>query len=157
MISNKFTVHEGWNSQSLSNDIALIHLAQPVPLNSYIQIIPLSRDTSTHEGQMSLITGWGRYSDRIQGTSDILRGTKTPIVSNNICNYYFGGIVTSKQICTSGSQGKGSCNGDSGGPLAIGGKQVGLVSFGIQYGCEVGFPAVYTRVANYYNWIQAHK
>lgn len=57
----------------------------------------------------------------------------------------FGG-VTDRMICA-GDPGKDSCQGDSGGPLVSGGKQVGIVSWGL--GCaRSGYPGVYTRVAN---------
>ncbi|XP_047112063.1 trypsin-like [Schistocerca piceifrons] len=44
--------------------------------------------------------------------------------------------------------------GDSGGPLFVGGKLVGLTSWGA--GCKSRFPAVFTRVACYVDWIQQH-
>lgn len=46
----------------------------------------------------------------------------------------------------------GSCNGDSGGPLLVDGIQVGLVSFGVS-DCSAGYPSVYTRVTDFYSWI----
>ena len=75
-----------------------------------------------------------------------------------------------------GGEGKTSCNGDSGGPLVCenGGTwyqvtgprfvyilleyilnicdKVGIVSFGPSP-CDAAYPAVYTRVAGYSNWI----
>lgn len=55
---------------------------------------------------------------------------------------------------------KDSCQGDSGGPLQTirlysnPSKIVGIVSFGI--GCGSGRPGIYTRVANYIEWIGSH-
>jgi secreted trypsin-like serine protease len=43
--------------------------------------------------------------------------------------------------------------GDSGGPLNYMGTQIGVVSFGASAGCEEGFPAAFTRVSKYVNWI----
>jgi secreted trypsin-like serine protease len=50
--------------------------------------------------------------------------------------------------------GKGTCNGDSGGPILLGDQKtvVGIVSFGSQE-CELGFPTIYTNVLNYLQWI----
>lgn len=60
------------------------------------------------------------------------------------------------QICA-GELGKDSCGGDSGGPLVsyINGKAniVGLVSYGHKR-CGSSWPAVYTRVNAYLNWIK---
>ena len=56
--------------------------------------------------------------------------------------------------------GKDSCNGDSGGPLIWKDYtddpyyQIGLVSFGTK-DCAKGTPGVYTRVAEYMDWIES--
>ena len=51
--------------------------------------------------------------------------------------------------------------GDSGGPLVFredDGRytEVGIVSFGHKSGCENGYPAVFTRVTSYLDWIQTN-
>ena len=58
--------------------------------------------------------------------------------------------------------GKDSCNGDSGGPLIYREfaddpwYQIGLVSFGTSVcGGKGGVPGVYTRVAEYMDWIES--
>merc|ERR1712243_87791 len=60
-----------------------------------------------------------------------------------------GRIVGSGVVCIDTTGGKGTCNGDSGGPLTMKyevtkagqkWKQVGIVSFGASAGCEVGYP-----------------
>ena len=54
--------------------------------------------------------------------------------------------------------GKDSCQGDSGGPLVYRAfsddpwTQVGIVSFGTGR-CGAGFPAVYTKVEAYMDWV----
>jgi transmembrane serine protease 9 len=67
------------------------------------------------------------------------------------------------QICAGGEKGKGSCSGDSGGPLfypaKIKGKstirniQIGVVSFGKHQCASDSAPVVYTRVRKYLSWI----
>lgn len=45
--------------------------------------------------------------------------------------------------------------GDSGGPLTVNGKLIGLVSWGM--GCaSTEYPTVYTRVTEYVHWIEAN-
>lgn len=48
--------------------------------------------------------------------------------------------------------GRDTCQGDSGGPLVCDGFIQGIVSWGIECG-ERFHPGVYTKVANYRNWI----
>ncbi|KAJ8982907.1 hypothetical protein NQ317_004561 [Molorchus minor] len=56
-------------------------------------------------------------------------------------------------MCTSGVSQLNICLGDSGSPLMVDGVQVGIASFGSDFGCESGFPGVYTRVTSYIDWI----
>ena len=71
---------------------------------------------------------------------------------------------SSKQICAGfkveSNINKDTCNGDSGSPLMIrlNGQwfHYGIVSFGSQTDCGRG-PAIYTRTAYYYDWIQSKK
>lgn len=65
------------------------------------------------------------------------------------------GLITG-QTCTL-SDGKDTCNGDSGGPLQKVDDDgvssiVGITSFGADCGGEL--PAVYTRVSQYLDWIE---
>lgn len=51
--------------------------------------------------------------------------------------------------------------GDSGGPLVIkdeNGKstQVGLTSYGVSVGCELGYPSAFTRISSYADWLEAN-
>merc|ERR1711872_70442 len=79
------------------------------------------------------------------------------------CNAIYG-IVGDGVVCIDTTGGKGTCNGDSGGPLnmkfdvkdgAAGQKwkQIGVVSFGASAGCEVGYPAGFSRTEYYRDWL----
>lgn len=50
--------------------------------------------------------------------------------------------------------------GDSGGPFSLSRNgqniQVGIVSFGLSLGCELGWPTVFTRVTSYLDWIESN-
>lgn len=162
---NGFT-HPNWDYNTLANDIALIELPSPVEFNDWIKpsCLPTSGDTAD-EGELVTVTGWGKPSDSAGGISPVLRMVSDlPIISNKECNSYYG-IVGDGIVCIDTTGGKGSCNGDSGGPLIMksGAKaagtawtQVGVVSFGSSAGCEVGYPAGFSRTEYYLDWIMSN-
>merc|ERR1711936_1562418 len=92
-------------------------------------------------GELVTCTGWGKPSDSAGGISPVLRMVEDlPIISNSECNAIYG-IVGDGVVCIDTTGGKGTCNGASGDKW----KQVGVVSFGASAGCEVGYPAGFTR------------
>lgn len=111
-------------------------------------------------GEEVVVSGWGKPSDSSSGISPVLRYTGDKVISYPDCKKDFI-IVTSRNICMDGSNGKSACSGDSGGPLCINSKpgarenskQVGLVSFGSVYGCSLGYPSVFTRLSEFLSWI----
>merc|ERR1712054_344576 len=135
--------HPGWDTQDLSNDIALIELPSPIDFNDYIKPSCMPADGDT---------------------APVLRMVEDlPVISNAECNGVYG-IVGSGVVCIDPTGGRGTCNGDSGGPLNMKAevtkagqqwKQVGVVSFGASAGCEVGYPAGFTRVEYYLDWIMS--
>jgi len=160
--------HPQWNEQDLSNDLALIELPSPLPMSDYIttSCLPAAGDVPS-VGTMATVTGWGKPSDSAGGISDVLREVRdVPIISNSDCNDVYG-IVGDGVVCIDTAGGRGSCNGDSGGPFIVkadgsasGGPsqgtqwtQHGIVSFGAASGCEAGLPAGYTRTETYLDWI----
>merc|ERR1712184_1207 len=153
----------GWNHNTLENDIALIELPSPLSFNDYIKpsCMPMAGDTAD-VGETVTCTGWGKPSDSAGGISPVLRMVEDrPIISNSECNAIYG-IVGDGVVCIDTTGGKGTCNGDSGGPLNMKynmknagdkWKQVGVVSFGASAGCEVGYPAGFTRTEYYLDWV----
>merc|ERR1711878_229802 len=155
--------HPLWNSNDLSGDLALVELPSPLPMNDYISAscLPATGETPA-VGSLVTVTGWGKPSDSAGGISPVLREVRDiPVISNSDCNDVYG-IVGDGVVCIDTAGGRGSCNGDSGGPLVqkAGGKaagdkwkQVGVVSFGASAGCEVGYPAGFTRTEYYLDWV----
>ena len=155
--------HPNWDHNTLANDIALIELPSPLEFNDYIKpsCMPMAGDTAD-VGETVTCTGWGKPSDSAGGISPVLRMVEDrPIISNSDCNAIYG-IVGSGVVCIDTTGGKGTCNGDSGGPLNMPfstknagdkWKQVGVVSFGASAGCEVGYPAGFTRTEYYLDWV----
>jgi secreted trypsin-like serine protease len=104
-------------------------------------------------GTMAIVTGWG--FDQCISIKDQLFMVTVPIIDSQICSEIFEetsiGIITSGEICA-GSYGMSSCQGDSGSPLVIEGRQAGIVSRGV--GCLYPqYPGVYVDVGYFSSWI----
>lgn len=64
--SSSLKQHPDYSSWDITNDIALIKLAQPVKLSSTIQLSRLPSKEyvgETFAGQNSTLSGWGKTSD----------------------------------------------------------------------------------------------
>ncbi|XP_053956941.1 serine protease 1-like [Anastrepha ludens] len=147
--------HPNYNSQTLNNDITLlwIHSAstsgniQPIRLPSFNQY-------SNYEGQWATASGWGTTSGNSQ---DHLQYVSVQIISNSECASVYGSsTVTDNTICIATPNGRSTCSGDSGGPLAVDNNQVlvGVTSFVAANGCQAGLPAGFQRVSQHLDWIR---
>lgn len=116
--STQYVIHANYNSQNLNNDVALILTTTAVPTNAFISNIALAAaDSDTFAGAAAVTSGWGRISDGSTVTSAVLRSVTTTVVTNAVCQATYGGTIIASTICTSTTGGRGTCNGDSGGPL----------------------------------------
>merc|ERR1712210_369188 len=123
-----------------------------------------SKGMTANPDDLVSVIGWGKPSDSAGGISNVLRMVHDmPVISNAECNDVYG-IVGDGIVCIDTTGGKSSCNGDSGGPLIMKAgmkaagqawNQVGIVSFGSSAGCEVGYPAGFTRTEYYLDWIKS--
>ncbi|XP_069688740.1 brachyurin-like isoform X1 [Periplaneta americana] len=152
--------HEGYNSDTLANDIGLVKMS--VTYSTYISPIslpPRSDQGNTFAGQSVRVSGWGINSDSATQLTENLQYVDLTVITNQECNSVYG-VITSGMICVSTPGGKSTCSGDSGGPLIHsqngGYVQVGVVSFSAASGCEAGLPAGFTRVTSYLDWIQTN-
>merc|ERR1712080_558388 len=90
----------------------------PIDFNDYIKrsCLPANGDTAD-PSDLVTVTGWGKPSDNAGGISPVLRMVSDlPVISDEECNDVYG-IVGDGVVCVDTTGGKGSCNGDSGGPL----------------------------------------
>lgn len=111
-------------------------------------------------GDKHIVAGWGKTE--YANSSPIKLKLRVPVVADSQCSTRFrtaGVTLSNKQLCAGGERGKDSCNGDSGGPLmtTFGNDTsqwyvAGVVSFGARCGTQ-GWPGIYTRVAEYTDWI----
>ncbi|XP_052744040.1 phenoloxidase-activating factor 3 isoform X2 [Bicyclus anynana] len=160
--------HPQYSPQTLADDIGLIRLAEPADF-SLDSMKPICLPTTSSlvseslEGLNGVVAGWGATEDGLQ--SPVLLSVDLPVISNAECQgiYRDGSVTIQKsQLCAGGVQDKDSCGGDSGGPLMYPGRtgaagvryvQRGVVSYGSKRCGVAGFPGIYTRVANYMDWI----
>nr|AYV99595.1 venom polypeptide [Dolopus genitalis] len=155
---SNYILHENYDDFLHTDDIALIVLPQKVQLTDKIKVINMPQSSKFDvTGRIAIVSGWGRTGDRKNSTTNILRFADQRIMPDDYCMKPYG-IILPSQICVDTSNGKSACQGDSGGPLAIEDSKgsntvVGLTSYGKVYGCEKGYPVIFTRVSFYLNWI----
>ncbi|XP_076748619.1 trypsin-1-like [Xylocopa sonorina] len=156
----KIIVHENYDEDnSWLNDIALLKVETPFVKSNQVAFVPLPlSDADIPANTLATVSGWGRLW---QGgpTTVYLQRVDILIADREYCRLIYGKEdynIYNSQICAyDPSIQKGSCHGDSGGPLTVGGKLVGLVSWAM--GCALtDYPTVYTRVAAHLDWIRLH-
>lgn len=150
---SRFFPHPSYSSDTSDNDIALVELLEEADNSSFLRLD--IRDVPVVEGKKVTVIGWGKLTE--DGlTSKTLQEVTVPIVNHNTCKSSYPNL-TGNMICAGEKVGgKDSCQGDSGGPLLLNNDnvwyQIGVVSFGT--GCaRENYYGVYTRVANYSDWI----
>ena len=159
---DRILVHPGYNPATYNQDLALLHLATPQS-GQTLAPISYSAMNSLAAGTSLTVMGWGAT----RATSpydypDILRQVTVPLIADSVCQSSYPGEISENMFCAGVmTGGKDSCYGDSGGPIIQGNDadsalQVGVVSWGD--GCAVaGSPGVYTRLANYLDWLTQHE
>ncbi|KAH8254421.1 hypothetical protein KR032_010043, partial [Drosophila birchii] len=148
-----FRNHEGYNANTMVNDIAIVKLSSSLSMSSTIKTIGLA-STNPANGAAASVSGWGTQSSGSSSIPTQLQYVNVNIVGRTQCassSYSYGSQIKSTMICAA-SSGKDACQGDSGGPLVSGGLLVGVVSWG--YGCaQAKYPGVYSDVADLRSWV----
>ncbi|XP_071455059.1 mite allergen Eur m 3-like [Hetaerina americana] len=153
--------HEDYNpSDSWHNDVSVMKVDPPFQFDADGNTAPVTlpeQDIEPPVGAEVTVIGWGRLSYMGELPDDLYE-VSIFIWNHSLCNDAYkpdGLTVYPEQICADTPGGnKGSCNGDSGGPLLMENTVVGLVSWA--RGCdEKGYPTVYTRVSAYRDWIDS--
>lgn len=159
--SSEIIIYDYYFPTSPSNDLAILKFATAFPSTSAIQPIALApaghNNYSDYVGNMR---GWGRQRNYFETDfTDILRGTRQFVIQNYECYLWYGDFASTSKICAEYWL-SGPCVGDFGGPLVVNSTsgvptQIGIFSrrFGLDDWCESFFPAVYTRVSYFRDFI----
>ncbi|MCX6253654.1 MAG: trypsin-like serine protease [Bacteroidia bacterium] len=154
-------VHEGYNNQTLDNDIALLKITDSINFVNAVPIKLISADDvaegATNPGVMSWVTGWGLTSVSPDVFPSVLQKVQLPIVSNAQAATVWGNIPATDIMAGYLNGNKDACNGDSGGPLVVPVlgeyKLAGIVSWGSTNCNTYG---AYTRVSGFETWIRTN-
>jgi secreted trypsin-like serine protease len=156
-------VHIPSNYVGANHDMALIKLTSPVTFNSRVKALPL-KTTSVSSGT-AIAAGWGATAvlnpfQEDKASSAILQRVDLTIRTNATCNSALGSIrnLASDELCAGSPGGtKGTCMGDSGGPLlqaVTGGyRLIGVTSWGDHYCTSY---SVFSRVSSHLTWIRSY-
>nr|XP_060504000.1 mastin-like [Panthera onca] len=150
-------------------DIALLRLEAPVTLSQHVNPVSLAPDSLVlSPGTKCWVTGWGTFgAHALPSPAHRLQEAEVPIVENQVCEKIYRqgspagghGSVIKKDMLCAGRRGRGSRQGDAGGPLVCFWLdmwiQVGVLSWGMASG-HIDYPAVYTSVMTYSSWIYQH-
>lgn len=145
-------VHPDFDSETYENDVAVLKLQSPVKGIQWTLLPPTTNNRYEESGRSLRIAGWGlmlpeeEYPDRMQET-------RVSVLSDFWAEQFYGDAFFPKVMVAAGREDKGTCYGDSGGPLfeKVGRHyyQVGIVSFIFGENCEIdGNIAGYTEVNN---------
>lgn len=159
-------LHSGFNPMTLQNDIALLRLSDPLELAEHINVICMPEQDESFDAYKNCVAnGWGKDVFGREGRyAVILKLVEIDMIPYNTCSMLLKRTRLGSRfklhdsfVCAGGDEGKDTCQGDGGAPLAcpIGDnrhKLTGLVAWGIGCG-QKDVPAVYTNVPKYRQWV----
>lgn len=161
----KIIIHSLYDPLTNENDIGLVKVTEPFDfvntkglINSACLPPPSLEPGMYIKGELT-VSGFGSAMESGEAT-DHLIAVNVPMIDPSSCRSMYGSDQPLRNMICAGSssaESSLSCSGESGGPLI--GRDVdnraivlGISSFG--YGCPTtGFPAVYTDVRKFVEWI----
>ncbi|MFD9631537.1 S1 family peptidase [Streptomyces violascens] len=157
-----FTIHPQYDQRDGGGsgpDVALIKLAKPIKGIAPVQLPTPGTDALLRPGAQAIAAGWGLTDDALEHSPDRMRRVKVPLLSQAECLASYGPTYfDSDTALCAGVAGKGTCGGDSGGPLLrnVPGReepiQIGIVSGGGEKCAGRGEPGIYTSLSSKKLW-----
>jgi len=156
-----FSIHPDYDSDSFSNDIAIIKLSS-ASAKTPLPVIDLNSSLGLTQNEQLRVIGWGLTEDGGEILPNDLLEVDVSFQADSVCQatYDFTRIVEGYwdlAICAGEvSGGKDSCQGDSGGPMMVKANGewalAGVVSWGSGCGLAGSF-GVYAEAAYFQKWI----
>ncbi|XP_025835327.1 trypsin-7-like [Agrilus planipennis] len=151
-------IHPLYSFTKPDYDISILHLNKHLVFGEKIAAIALPPpNVVLPAGTLATVSGWGRLVYQGDNPPELHEVT-VPIVSNEQCalsyaNHHAIEYVTDTVLCAGYEEGgKGTCNGDSGGPLTVDGVLYGLAS--TSWVCaETELPGTYVNVSSVRSYI----
>ncbi|XP_051791309.1 duodenase-1-like isoform X3 [Erpetoichthys calabaricus] len=156
--------HEEYDDETYKNDIMLLKLQHQATWTPEVQPIKIpDAGVDIQPNTSCSAAGWGKTNTNSM-SNNVLREVNVKVQDVNKCKAAKKYNLQEKVICARGTGIKGTCNGDSGGPLIcpIRGAHlaaVGIVSFRLSNDRQCEDPDrnnVYMKVSAYWNWIKKH-
>lgn len=157
----KIIPHPEFDRKIFNNDIAMMKVEPPFDINTansqLVNTICLERDTMLEAYDIATVAGFGAKAFRKDVQTHLFKA-EIAIVDHQTCDNSFEHSITDNMICAGGMvpSKRDACTGDSGGPLMMESNErwtlIGVVSFGNDCASK-GYPGIYTKVSNYYDWI----
>ncbi|KAH8393480.1 hypothetical protein KR200_002159, partial [Drosophila serrata] len=154
-----------FNRQNGANNLALLFLKKKFELSHHIRPICLPSTNQKFDRKRCIFSGWGQDAVEQNSFMNIMKKVDLPVVGSRTCEGQMKRLKGSafqldeSLICAGGEEGKDSCSGDGGSPLACPldndperFEQAGIVNWGVGCG-EADTPGVYTNAAKFRNWI----
>ncbi|XP_045456823.1 phenoloxidase-activating factor 2-like [Melitaea cinxia] len=165
-IAKDIVIREDFHEKSLRNDIALLQLDEPFQLAEHINTLCLPEPDEDFDSYKNCVAnGWGKTAFGQKGRyAVILKKIEVDMVPFDRCGELLKRTRLGRRfkldrsfVCAGGEEGKDTCQGDGGAPLAcpVGNdryKLAGLVAWGVGCG-QKDVPAVYARVSMFRNWV----
>lgn len=152
-------IHPDWQKNGFGrySDIALIRINDTFAPNlERLQLATASIMQSVGPGTVATVSGWGLTSGGGNISNQLLQTTNT-VISNGQCRRLARDDINDSIVVCAHDSGRGSCNGDSGGPYTIDNNGVtyslGVVSFGPQT-CDSY--SAYTKTSAFVDWINGY-
>lgn len=136
--------------------VSLIYTATVIAFTANVQSIALSPNIFAG-GVAAQISGWG--SSAVNGGlgANALQRLTTTTITNSDCrarnNPQVAETIVDSKLCAFTNSGQGTCHGDEGGALIVGGLLIGISS--TQVPCAQGHPDVYERISSSRMWIMS--